>query len=82
MTRNKGKGGFDGPVAFGGMNIGMANPAGFGLDQDLVRPRRGHIKIFKDQLFAKSLNDGSLHSDWRGSARDSRHEIYPDLKSC
>jgi hypothetical protein len=36
MTRNERRCRLDRPVAFGGMQAGMANAAGFGLDQELT----------------------------------------------
>jgi hypothetical protein len=43
------------------MNVGVANAASLGLDQDLTRAGRRNGPFLLDQGFTKVLDDGDVH---------------------
>ena len=49
------------PVAFCGMEVGVAYAAGLGLDQDLARSGRGNVVLPEHQGLAELLDDGGVH---------------------
>ena len=67
MARNEWKRGLQRPVAMRGMEIGVANTAGLGLDQDLAHLGRGYVKLPKHQRFSEPLHNRGLHFMCHGS---------------
>ncbi|KAF1852498.1 hypothetical protein Lal_00037231 [Lupinus albus] len=61
VAGNERGGGFDRPVAMGRVQVGMADAAGFELDQDLARTRRGDGHLFNRQGLAEFADDGRFH---------------------
>lgn len=43
------------------MQVGVADTAGLGLDQDLPRTGRGDVDLAQDQRLSKMLDDGGVH---------------------
>ena len=61
MARNERERRFHWPVAVGRMQIGVAYPAGFGLDQDLACSGRGNVQFYKLQRFSELLDNRRVH---------------------
>ena len=53
--------GLSGPVAVRGVEIRVADPAGFGLDQDLTGTGRRNIDFAEHEGFAELFDDGGVH---------------------
>ena len=53
--------GLEGPVAVGGVEIGVADAAGFGLDQDLAGTGRRNVQLLEHQRLAELFDDGGVH---------------------
>ena len=53
--------GLDGPVAGGGVEIRVADAAGFGLDQDLTGTGGRNIELAEHEGFAELFDDGGVH---------------------
>src|ERR1700733_9483729 len=49
------------PVAGRSVNVGVANAASLGLDQDLARAGRRNVPFLLYQGFTKVLDDGDVH---------------------
>ena len=64
MSRNERKCGRHRPVAVGRMQIGVADSAGFALDEDLTWSGRGNVPFDELQRFPELLDDRSVHSEW------------------
>jgi hypothetical protein len=60
MAWNEGKRRLHRPIAFSGMQVGMADAAGHHLDQDLSRTRHRHGYVLYHQRLAELVHYGSL----------------------
>ena len=61
MPRRKRQAGLYRPVSLGGMQVGVANTAGLGPDQNLTRTRRGYADFPDHERLAEFLHKSSLH---------------------
>lgn len=61
VARRKRQRRLQGPVASGGMKVGMANATSFRLDQNLARAGLGHVEFLQDQRLAEMFDLGGLH---------------------
>jgi len=62
VARDEGWVGFDGPVAFDGMQVGVAYAGGGDLDEDLAGSGRWHRNLLDHERLAELANDGGFHS--------------------
>ena len=53
--------GFDGPVAVGRVDIGMAYSTGLDLDDDFAWSRCWFREVFDYEWFVERVNDGCFH---------------------
>ena len=53
--------GLEGPVAGRGVEIGVADPAGFGLDENLTGAGGRNIDLAEHKGFAELFDDGGVH---------------------
>ena len=64
--------GFDGPVAVGRVDIGMAYSTGLDLDDDFTWSRCWFREVFDYEWFVERVNDGCFHllspSHWGGTS--------------
>ncbi len=61
MAWNEGWGGLERPIAVRRMDVCMADTAGFSLDDDLTRPRSGHVPLAQHQRLAELFDDRRVH---------------------
>ena len=61
MPRDEGRLRLQRPVAIGGVQIGVADAAGLGLDEDLARPGGGDIPFLKFQRLFEGCDDSRMH---------------------
>src|SRR5688500_17600479 len=61
MPRNEGEGGHDRPVAAGGVNVGVAEPARLEADQNLTEPRTRYRSLPALKRLGKCGHNGCLH---------------------
>jgi hypothetical protein len=55
-----------GPVSTRGVQIGVADPARLGLDEDLPGLRRREVPLAQDQWLSKLFDDGGVHLSCQG----------------
>src|SRR5271165_3013759 len=84
--------GFDGPVAVGRVDIGMAYSTGLDLDDDFTRSRCWFRDVFDYERFVERVNDGCFHllsprlvhacdSTTRGRYSLGSHDLARTLRS-
>ena len=61
VTRDEGQGGLERPIALGGVQVGVTDAAGLGLDQDLARAGGRDIPFLDLQRFLERRDHGALH---------------------
>ena len=61
MAGNERERGLHRPVAVCGVEIGVADAAGLGLDQDLAGAGRGNVPLPQDQRLSELFDDGGVH---------------------
>lgn len=61
MAGNEGRMRLDGPVAFGRMQIGVADAGGGNLDQDLIVCRSGYRHFFDRERLPEGTHHGGFH---------------------
>jgi hypothetical protein len=72
VTGNEWECGLQWPVAMRGMEIGVADAAGFSLDQNLAGSGRRDVPFLKHQGLAELLDNCGLHLTGHGSFLVSR----------
>ena len=61
MAGNKWRIGLDRPVAVGGVQVGVADPGGGDLDQNLAPGGARHLDLLEGQGLTELTNDGGFH---------------------
>jgi hypothetical protein len=63
MAGNEWGGGLDWPVAAGGVDVGVAEPAGFDLHEHLFGAWHWDRNVLDREGLVKGVNDGGFHSE-------------------
>ena len=73
VAGREGQCGFQGPVAVARVQVGVADAAGLGLDQNLAGAGRGYVNGFEDQGLAELLDLRGLHGLRHGGSLVENH---------